>query len=198
MLKYSKFFSLCIGAALLSACASQSPQATIPPASGETPTHSAEAETETTQTTKADDPWAQSRTYYQILLGQLAQQRGYDDVAMANLLTAAESTGDASLAKQAFGVAIKARDMDSALRAANIWSKAEPNNIEAIAMRALAELQLGQTDKSAESLSQILAATSDDERERLAIVQQMMRLLGQSGIELISSVAQDNPHPEWT
>lgn len=196
MLKYLKLLSLCVcTTAILSACAHHKPQTSVTPAVSPV---TEEPNAEAAPSAKQEDPWAQSRTYYQILLGQLAQQRGYDDVAMANLLTAAESTGDVSLAKQAFGVAVKARDMSSALRAASIWSKAEPHNLEAVAMRALAEIQLGQTDQGTESLSQILAATGNDERARLSIVQQMSRLLGQNGLELINNVAQDNPHPEWT
>jgi tetratricopeptide (TPR) repeat protein len=68
---------------------------------------------------------------YQLLIGEIAGQRGQLDVSVANLSAAATSTRDAQLAERATLVALYARQIDSALPNARLWVDLQPDNAEA-------------------------------------------------------------------
>ncbi len=68
---------------------------------------------------------------YQILSAEIAGQRGQVGYAMRAYLQAAESTHDPRLAERATRIALFARDMDYATRAARLWVEIDPNSEEA-------------------------------------------------------------------
>ncbi|QGX40734.1 tetratricopeptide repeat protein [Permianibacter aggregans] len=144
------------------------------------------------------DPWQESRTYYQVLLGQIAQQRGDYEVAVNNLLAAAQNSGDTRLFRQVLQLAQQIQRPDIGLRAANTWIESQPDSADAYAWRAMAELQLRDQQDALLSLGKVLALTGDNERDRLALVQQFTRAAGPGSVDFIAGIASEHPHPEWT
>ncbi len=86
---------------------------------------------------KAQAPVAASRfpgveltpdIFYDILLGEIAQQRGQFDVALDALMRAATTTRDPRLIELAARVAVYAKQQDEAIRAALLWVEVEPDD----------------------------------------------------------------------
>lgn len=68
---------------------------------------------------------------YQLLIGEIAGQRGQLDVSVASLSEAARATRDPQLAERATLVALYARQPDAALPSAHLWVELQPDNTEA-------------------------------------------------------------------
>lgn len=78
---------------------------------------------------------------YQLLSAEVAGQRGQIGYAMRNYLQAAEDTRDPRLAERATRIALFAREINYATRAAELWVQTDPNNEDA--RQALVSLLLG-------------------------------------------------------
>jgi tetratricopeptide (TPR) repeat protein len=81
---------------------------------------------------------------YDILLGEIAGQRGEFEVSVVRYLEAAEAAQDPRVAERAVQVASFARQYDVALLAARRWVELDPENIEA--RQALTALALQAND----------------------------------------------------
>ena len=77
---------------------------------------------------------------YQLLVAELAGQRGQLDVAVANYLAAAKDSQEPAIAARAARISMFTQSLSEALEAAELWVKLEPENPEA--RRALAPLLL--------------------------------------------------------
>lgn len=143
------------------------------------------------------DSYGKAQTYYQVLLGQLAQQRGDNQIALSNLLAAAETSRDLNLAKQAFGLALKQRDAEATLRAANLLAALDPQNAEALMALALAQFQNGQPEPARASLAQALNLVGDREDSQLALVGKFARAGGPGTLPVLAELAREHPRPEW-
>ena len=64
---------------------------------------------------------------YEILLGEIALQRGHVDEAARAMTSAAKSSGDYRLAERASVSALRAKDYDQALQAAEMWAELQPD-----------------------------------------------------------------------
>ena len=67
---------------------------------------------------------------YQLLIAEVAGQRGEVGVAVANYLAAAKESRDANVAERAARIAIFAQALDQALEAAELWVELSPNTAE--------------------------------------------------------------------
>ena len=139
----------------------------------------------------------QSQTYYQVLLSQLAQQRGEPQIALSNLLAAAESSRDVSLARQAFGLALKQRDADATLRAATLLADLESTNPEARIALGLAQLQSEQHEAAKQSVQTALALIGSNEEGQLGLLGKFARAGGPPSLPLLAELAREHPRPEW-
>ncbi|WP_455198843.1 tetratricopeptide repeat protein [Kaarinaea lacus] len=77
---------------------------------------------------------------YQLLVAELAGQRGQFDIAVTNYLNAAVESRDPNVAARAVRIALFAQALEQALEAAKIWVDVEPDNPDA--HKALAPLLL--------------------------------------------------------
>ena len=68
---------------------------------------------------------------YQLLLAEIAVQRGRMNVAMATYLDVAKSTKDPRVAQRATEIAIYARQPREALEAAKLWAEVDPQSQQA-------------------------------------------------------------------
>ncbi|WP_176256881.1 tetratricopeptide repeat protein [Derxia lacustris] len=75
---------------------------------------------------------------YQIIMAEIALQRGEVAAGYATYLSVARSTGDARLAKRAVEIALARRDVDAMLEATRLWSQIAPEDRDAqTALRGL-------------------------------------------------------------
>jgi len=121
---------------LLLSCAGFSPQASE--SAGDNATASSELPAATLD----------SGTLFDILLGEIAAQRGQADVAAESLGRAAERTGDPRVAERAALAAMFAKKYDAARRAAELWVERQPDSMEAHETLASALLELGRSEEA--------------------------------------------------
>lgn len=150
---------------LLLSCTGMPPQAAEPPP----------AAADATPITALDP-----QTLYDVLLGEIAAQRGQLSVAADALGRAAEHTGDARLAERATLAALYAKEYDEVQRAASLWLKLQPDNTDAREALATALLELKQIPAARQELVRVLQA----EQARNNLEQAYLRIaamLGRAG-----------------
>ncbi|HEY8554912.1 MAG TPA: tetratricopeptide repeat protein [Burkholderiales bacterium] len=111
-------------------------------------------------------------TLYDVLLGEIAAQRGEMEVAASALQRAAERTRDARLAERAAQAALYGRRYEDARRAARLWVELEPANAEARELLATALLELQRVTEAQIELEHLLEA----ERARGNVEQAYLRI----------------------
>jgi tetratricopeptide (TPR) repeat protein len=106
---------------------------------------------------------------FDILLAEIAGQRGAMDVSVPHYLRAAEAANDPRVAERAVHIASYAKQYDMALRAARRWVELDDGNIDAHkALMALA-LQTGDLDEVIEQVDYLLkVAENPEEGYRMA------------------------------
>ncbi len=85
---------------------------------------------------------------YQLLVGEVAAQRGKMGVAIANYLAAAEASDDPRIAARAARVALFAKQLEPALKAATLWAERAPNDPDARRTRASLLLAFAREDEA--------------------------------------------------
>jgi tetratricopeptide (TPR) repeat protein len=97
---------------------------------------------------------------YQLLSAEIAGQRGQIDYAMRSYLLAAEETRDPRLAERAARIALFARDINYATRAARLWVETDPDSEDA--QQVLVSMLLGQQryDEVGSHLERLIALSS--------------------------------------
>jgi len=99
---------------------------------------------------------------YELMLGEVARQRGQSGVAAEALARAALRSRDPRLAEHATRVAVEAKRADVALRTAVLWTEVSPAQPAAWETRAAMELSSGQADAAREHFEQALALYASD------------------------------------
>lgn len=93
---------------------------------------------------------------YEILVAELATQRGMPEIASMFYLDAAKQSNDPRIASRAVRVANFANNKEEALSAARIWHSAEPDNPETQRVLAILYLRNGKHEEAQALLSQLL------------------------------------------
>ena len=109
------------------------------------------------------------QTVYQVLLGEIAAQRGAPELAAAALADAARRTGDAGLYLRAIQVASAARQYDLSLDLARRWADGAPEDRHARQALAGILAALGQSDELMVHLRALLADELARERTLLGL-----------------------------
>lgn len=147
-------------AGLLAACAL--------PRGGEAPTPASAPPLEpvvTVAPAPADTAELSGQLLYDILLGEIAGQRGALEEALTHLLDAASQARDPRLAERALRVAVFAKQPEAALEAARRWVALEADNLEARQALAALALREGAHDEALEQLDYLLTrASAEDPR----------------------------------
>ena len=113
----------------------------------------------------AADAELEAALLYDILLGEIAGQRGALDEALVHLLRAAQEARDPRLAERALRVAVFARQPQAALQAAQRWVALDEANLEARQALAALALREGLHDEALEQLDYLLTrAKAEDPR----------------------------------
>ncbi|MBB5204594.1 Flp pilus assembly protein TadD [Inhella inkyongensis] len=116
--------------------------------------------------------------FYQLLMGELQLQAGEPAVAFQLLLDAARRTADEALFRRAAGVALQARDGQSALQALKAWRAAHPRSMEAIQTQLQLQGALGRGEEMPAGILDWLQG-STDAPSRMQQLQALPRLLRQ-------------------
>jgi len=135
-------------AGLLQACAAVTPRA-LPEQQASAPTQ------KQALPAVALDP----QLLYDILLGEIAGQRGRMEVAVERLKRAALVSRDPRLAQRATQVALYAKRPDEAIDSARLWVELQPDNLEAREALSVALLEHGQLAEAQAQMEKILVLT---------------------------------------
>jgi len=137
------------------------------------------------------------QTLFDILVGELAGQRGDINVASASLGRAAERTRDPRLAERASLAAIYAKNYDDAHTYAELWVELEPNDVDAREAMASTLMELDRPVEAQLQFEKILSL----EAARNSLDQAYFRIAGvlgrqsnrQAAIEIMQTLV--NLHP---
>ena len=97
-------------------------------------------------------------TLYDLLMGEIALQRGDALLAAKTYLEVAKSTRDPRVARRAIEVANFARQPELALQAAQIWSEVEPTSPQPLQVIAAILISAKRVDEAEPYLEKLLAA----------------------------------------
>jgi len=114
---------------------------------------------------------------YQLMVAEIAFQRGQIDVAVANYLDAAKVSKDPKVSERATQLAIYAQDMGAALTAASLWVELDEENPETHRTYAAVLLKIGRAADSVteyERMIQLMPA-EDAPKAYSMIVSQLSR-----------------------
>jgi tetratricopeptide (TPR) repeat protein len=98
---------------------------------------------------------------FDILLAEIAGQRGELDTAVPHYLQAAENARDPRVAERAVQIASYAKQYAIAERAARRWVELAPDDLEAHKALTVLALHLGDADEALEQLDYLIKATDD-------------------------------------
>ena len=136
--------------AMLSGCAS------APPVADGTAEQIEAGEAEPADTAGLPAVELDSELLYQLLLGELALQRGDFDTAASSLHNAARQARDYRLAERSTRVALRARDYRRAKQSARIWAELRPQDTEPLEITAMALVEEGKTDEARAVVEELL------------------------------------------
>ena len=117
------------------------------------------------RTTGSDLPKEElsSAMLFQVLLGEIAGQRGRLDVSGASYLEAARQTNDPRIAERALKISIYAKHQEPAYQAARRWVELAPENLEARQALAALALRMGKDEEAVEQFEYILEHNRNDQ-----------------------------------
>jgi len=98
---------------------------------------------------------------YQLLVAELAGQRGQLDVAVANYLAAARDSQEPAIAARAARISMFTQSLNEALEAAELWVKLEPENPEARRTLAPLLLAFGRAPEAEQHYSKFIALSAN-------------------------------------
>ena len=130
---------------------------------------------------------------YNVLVGEIAAQRGDYQQAYTHYLEAARLAGDPELAELATHSAIIRDDQQGAARAATFWLKLEPNSRNAHQVLALLEIQRGALEAAAEHLRRLVRLVEADGEEGYMLAARLMARVKESEtrLELMRALVAD-------
>ena len=114
-------------------------------------------------------PDAHSAQVYQVLLGEIAGQRGKIPESVENYLLAAQSSTDPRVAQRAMQIALYARDDSSAQQAAERWLTLEPDNLEPRQALSMLYLRSGRIDDSVTQFDHLITNTAKGSADQLYV-----------------------------
>ena len=184
--------SVVVGWVLLAAGCAISPQ-TQKMAPGQAADH---AEMTDEEAPSADFP---PQVLYQLLIAEIAGQRGQMNVAVVNYLAAAKESRDAGIAERAARIAVFAQALNEALEAALLWVEVDPQNPEAYQVAAPLLLAFGRAPEAGEHYEKYIALSADAPDHGLMQIAGQLALdrngvAAMAVMEQLLESRQDNPY----
>lgn len=110
--------------------------------------------------TPADSGGLTGPVLFDLLLGELAGQRGQYNLSVKALSRAAFETRDARVAERATQVAVHAKRYADALKTAELWAELQPENLEAREVLGEVLMELGRPEEARAHFERIVAGAS--------------------------------------
>ena len=110
-----------------------------------------------------------------VLVAEVALQRGQYDTAVEYYARLARQTRDPRLVERATRIAVFAREYRPALELGKLWIKLDPANADAGQILTMLQVKTGDFDAALASLEKVVAAAKDNDEARYLM---MIRLLG--------------------
>jgi tetratricopeptide (TPR) repeat protein len=162
-----------------------------------TPAVTAEPQTQASPASNPDESPGQELTddmMFDILLGEIAGQRGVMDVSVPHYLQAAEESRDPRVAERAMQVATFAKQYEIALQAARRWVELDSDNIEARKGLTALALQVGDMDEVIRQVDYLLSVSTDpEEGYRLATAVLVHDTDKQAALEVMRHMVEHHP-----
>jgi tetratricopeptide (TPR) repeat protein len=135
---------------------------------------------------------------FDILLAEIAGQRGDMDTSVPHYLQAAENARDPRVAERAVQIASYAKQYAIAERAARRWVELAPDDIEAHKALTVLALHLGDTDEAIAQLDYLISA-SDDPQEGYSLATALLardpdKTAALAAMERLVAYHPENPH----
>lgn len=152
-----------------------------------------------TASSELPDVELSSELLYQLLLGEMAIQRGDYDIASEMLTQASEASRDYRVAERATRVSLRAKQYERAERTARIWSSLRPEDTVPLEIIAMALVKDGKVDEAQAVVTELFESVDDkpgNAYRRLADL--LSRQPNHSGaLELMTRLAEQYPdNPE--
>lgn len=135
---------------------------------------------------------------YQLLVAEVALQRGQLGVAVANYLDAAKFSRDPKAAARAAQIARYSKDFDNAIEAASLWVDIEPDNPEAQLTLASIYMHAGQPGKSVAHFTKFISLNKGKSDQGFNLIADQLarvpdRAIAMSVMEQVVQPWKDNP-----
>jgi tetratricopeptide (TPR) repeat protein len=136
---------------------------------------------------------------FRLMLAEISGQRGHINVAVKQYLEAAKISRDPKVIERAARIAVYARDTQSAIEAAELWTEMVPDSIDANQVAAAMNLRLGNISKAYTYFEKVIdLSTKKGNRNTYLLI---TSLLGKESdkqaalnvMEQLVSTRQDNP-----
>lgn len=113
-------------------------------------------------------------TLYQLLLAEIAGQRGKLDISVDNYLRLARKTRDPKVVERATRIAVYARDDAAATEAATLWKQIDPDNVDARQVLAVMAIRNGQIPAAVAELESIIQQNEGQMDQKLWMIANML------------------------
>lgn len=146
-----------------------------------------------------DDTDLSPELLFRLMLAEISGQRGHINVAVKQYLEAAKISRDPKVIERAARIAVYARDTQSAIEAAELWTEMVPDSIDANQVAAAMNLRLGKISKAYTYFEKVIdLSTKKGNRNTYMLI---TSLLGKESdkqaaldvMEQLVSTRQDNP-----
>ena len=111
---------------------------------------------------------------YELLVGEIAGQRGAMELSAENYLRAARHSSDPRIAERATRIAVYAGDSEKALQAALRWKELAPDDNEARQVAAIMYLRNGRVEDAVPLLEQVRRNRADQPQKGFMFVAQLL------------------------
>jgi tetratricopeptide (TPR) repeat protein len=178
----------------LSACAISGEVGSVSPDRGEAPAAvPAAPEAEAQAPAVVTEPLSR-QMLFDVLLAEIAGQRGRLDVSVPHYLQAALESRDPRVAERAIQIASFAKNYPAALRAARHWVTLEEDNLDARKIVAALALQTGDIDEVVNQLDYIVAH-SETQQQGFAVATAILSRHGegQQVVQVMETLAERYP-----
>ena len=136
---------------------------------------------------------------FRLMLAEISGQRGHINVAVKQYLEAAKMSRDPQVIERAARIAVYARDNESAMQAAQLWTEIAPDSIEAHQVAAAMNLRTGNTKQAHVHFEKVIDLSKENGTRNTFML--ITSLLGKESdkkaaldvMEQLVSTRQDNP-----
>ena len=133
---------------------------------------------------------------YDVLVGEIAGQRGELGTSVAHYVRAAELSDDPAVAERATHISVYAGDYTSALKAARRWAELAPSSLEAQQFAAMLSVRAGDADGALPYMERILGLAAEDPSEGFLLITSLLAREGDPALATKAMGLLVAEHPE--